>query len=182
MWEIWTNLFLPKALKSCPKSNKLPNLVTLWIRKPLPPSNVIGPWRWWMVSMLAFYVLKWSKFKLCWKQLKVFLSVKWMKSKKRSRQRLVVDSMNNFQNKVCFLFWNTEALRLDVVSYMTCFCQLDWITSKYSDISRWQFLSINVWQSFKLDCFIQLGYSVYPYWAKHSLQCRKWNIKLINPN
>ena len=29
MWEIWTNLLLPKALKSCPKSNKLPNLVTL---------------------------------------------------------------------------------------------------------------------------------------------------------
>ena len=29
MWEIWTNELLPKALKSCPKSNKLPNLVTL---------------------------------------------------------------------------------------------------------------------------------------------------------
>ena len=29
MWEIWTNQFLPKALKSCPKSNKSPNLVTL---------------------------------------------------------------------------------------------------------------------------------------------------------
>ena len=29
MWEIWANLLLPKALKSCPKSKKLPNLVTL---------------------------------------------------------------------------------------------------------------------------------------------------------
>ena len=29
MWMIWTNKLLPKALKSCPKSNKSPNLVTL---------------------------------------------------------------------------------------------------------------------------------------------------------
>ena len=29
MWEIWANYLLPKALKSCPKSNKLTNLVTL---------------------------------------------------------------------------------------------------------------------------------------------------------
>ena len=29
MWEIWANLLLPKALKSCPKSNKSPDLVTL---------------------------------------------------------------------------------------------------------------------------------------------------------
>ena len=29
MWEIWANLLLPKALKTCPKSNKSPNLVTL---------------------------------------------------------------------------------------------------------------------------------------------------------
>ena len=29
MWEICVNLLLPKALKTCPKSNKLPNLVTL---------------------------------------------------------------------------------------------------------------------------------------------------------
>ena len=29
MWEIWADYLLPKALKSCPKSNKLPNLVTL---------------------------------------------------------------------------------------------------------------------------------------------------------
>ena len=29
MQEIWANLLLPKALKSCPKSNKLPNLITL---------------------------------------------------------------------------------------------------------------------------------------------------------
>ena len=29
MWEIWTNKLLLKALKSCPKSNKSPNLVTL---------------------------------------------------------------------------------------------------------------------------------------------------------
>ena len=29
MWEIWANLLLPKAFKRCPKSNKLPDLVTL---------------------------------------------------------------------------------------------------------------------------------------------------------
>ena len=29
MWEIWTYYLLPKGLKTCPKSNKLPNLVTL---------------------------------------------------------------------------------------------------------------------------------------------------------
>ena len=29
MWEIWANKFLPKALRSCPKSNKSPNLATL---------------------------------------------------------------------------------------------------------------------------------------------------------
>ena len=29
MWEIWANYLLPKAIKSCPKSNKSPNLVTL---------------------------------------------------------------------------------------------------------------------------------------------------------
>ena len=29
MWVIWTNKLLSKASKSCPKSNKSPNLVTL---------------------------------------------------------------------------------------------------------------------------------------------------------
>ena len=29
MWQVWANKLLPKALKSCPKSNKSPNLVTL---------------------------------------------------------------------------------------------------------------------------------------------------------
>ena len=29
MREIWANLLLPKAFKTCPKSNKSPNLVTL---------------------------------------------------------------------------------------------------------------------------------------------------------
>ena len=29
MWEIWENKLLPKALKTCPESNKSPNLVTL---------------------------------------------------------------------------------------------------------------------------------------------------------
>ena len=32
MWAIWTNQLLPKALKSCPKSNKAPNLVTLTLQ------------------------------------------------------------------------------------------------------------------------------------------------------
>ena len=30
MWDIWANQLLPKALKSCSKSNKSPNLVTLF--------------------------------------------------------------------------------------------------------------------------------------------------------
>ena len=34
MWEISAKYLLPKALKSCPKSNKLPNLVTLLVPKP----------------------------------------------------------------------------------------------------------------------------------------------------
>ena len=29
MWEIWANELLPKALKTCQKSKKSPNLVTL---------------------------------------------------------------------------------------------------------------------------------------------------------
>ena len=29
MRKIWANQLLPKALKSCPKSNKSPNLITL---------------------------------------------------------------------------------------------------------------------------------------------------------
>ena len=29
MWEIWAKILLQKALNSGPKSNKLPNLVTL---------------------------------------------------------------------------------------------------------------------------------------------------------
>ena len=31
MWKIWANELLPKSLKSCPKFNKLPNLVTLTV-------------------------------------------------------------------------------------------------------------------------------------------------------
>ena len=31
MWDIWANKLLPKALKSCPKCEKSPNLVTLFI-------------------------------------------------------------------------------------------------------------------------------------------------------
>ena len=29
MWKIWADFLLPQALKSCSKSNKSPNLVTL---------------------------------------------------------------------------------------------------------------------------------------------------------
>ena len=29
MWEIWANKLLPKAIKSCPKSIKSPNMVQL---------------------------------------------------------------------------------------------------------------------------------------------------------
>ena len=31
MWKIWANKLFPNALKSCPKSNKSPNLVTLFV-------------------------------------------------------------------------------------------------------------------------------------------------------
>ena len=33
MGEIWANKLLPKALKSCPKSNKSPDLVTLEVSR-----------------------------------------------------------------------------------------------------------------------------------------------------
>ena len=33
MWEVWPNKLLPMAFKSCPKSNKSPDLVTLIERK-----------------------------------------------------------------------------------------------------------------------------------------------------
>ena len=46
MWEIWANSLVPKALKSCPKSNKLPNLVTLALRQNYlfeqPNGNAMG--------------------------------------------------------------------------------------------------------------------------------------------
>ena len=35
MWEIWANYLLLKAIKTCPKSNKLFNLVTL-VATPIP--------------------------------------------------------------------------------------------------------------------------------------------------
>ena len=43
MWEIWANKLLPKVLKSCPKSNKSPNLVTMLLtsktQRLLPDKN-----------------------------------------------------------------------------------------------------------------------------------------------
>ena len=38
MWAIWAKYLLPKALKSCPKYNKFPNLVTL-------NEAMMGMWR-----------------------------------------------------------------------------------------------------------------------------------------
>ena len=51
MWDIWAKLLLLKGLKSCPKSNKSPNLVTLIVinkklnrfsckNEPLPTTNL----------------------------------------------------------------------------------------------------------------------------------------------
>ena len=40
MWEIWANQLLPKTLKSCPKSNKSPNLVTLHTSEKRAAKNV----------------------------------------------------------------------------------------------------------------------------------------------
>ena len=37
IWEIWANKLLPEALKTCPKSNKSPNLVTLQAYSMLAP-------------------------------------------------------------------------------------------------------------------------------------------------
>ena len=37
MWEIWANELLPKALKSCLKFNKSPNLVILTVDVPKLP-------------------------------------------------------------------------------------------------------------------------------------------------
>ena len=42
MWENWTNYLLPKALKSCPKSNKLPNLVTLIVTSEGSAFSTVG--------------------------------------------------------------------------------------------------------------------------------------------
>ena len=62
MLEIWANLFLPKALKSCPKSNKLPNLVTLQLTHllifelPLTPVNVLD--RFSVLRIASGYVLQ----------------------------------------------------------------------------------------------------------------------------
>ena len=36
MWEIWANEVLPKALKTCPKFNKSPDLVTMYRLTYLP--------------------------------------------------------------------------------------------------------------------------------------------------
>ena len=41
MWEIWANQLLPKALKSGPKSNKSPNLVTLIMSKWATPNSLL---------------------------------------------------------------------------------------------------------------------------------------------
>ena len=43
MWEFWANLWFPKALKSCPKSNKLPNLVTLHHSAPIFITKAVQP-------------------------------------------------------------------------------------------------------------------------------------------
>ena len=40
MCEIWANYLLPKALKTCPKSNKSPNLVTLLVGKGIPKTQL----------------------------------------------------------------------------------------------------------------------------------------------
>ena len=45
MWEIWANKLLTQALKSCPKSNKSSNLVTLLVWQPsklvLEPTTIL---------------------------------------------------------------------------------------------------------------------------------------------
>ena len=41
-WEDWGKLIVAMALKSCPKSNKLPNLVTLFETRLVWPENRWG--------------------------------------------------------------------------------------------------------------------------------------------
>ena len=47
MCEIWANSLLPKALKSCPESNKSPNLVTLFTT---PTPDILREYNLWTFS------------------------------------------------------------------------------------------------------------------------------------
>ena len=53
--KMWANQLLPKALKSCPKSNKSPNLVTL----PLTPWSVLRAKTWLKCQLNEWYKKTW---------------------------------------------------------------------------------------------------------------------------
>ena len=72
MWEIWAKWMLPQALKSCPKCNKLPNLVTLassltfafeqgWFLtlKGVHYIVIRGTDAWWMILELVLTMFFW---------------------------------------------------------------------------------------------------------------------------
>ena len=62
MWEIWANKLLPKALKSCPKSNKSPNLVTL------PPWHLQFDCNDVRLQRISTYIIVTMKFSRDWIQ------------------------------------------------------------------------------------------------------------------
>ena len=66
MWEIWANSLLPQALKSCPKSNKSPNLVTLFVNK-----NVFKSSRNGVAETLRLLSLFDKEYQKLWKPLDV---------------------------------------------------------------------------------------------------------------
>ena len=56
MWEIWANKLLPKALKSCPKYNKSPNLVTLALIS--FPKELHGVSLVWMIRLVLAWLVR----------------------------------------------------------------------------------------------------------------------------
>ena len=58
MQEIWTNSLLPKALKSCPKSNKSPNLVTLI--NTVNKNNTFSGFNMTTIETMHFDTCKWT--------------------------------------------------------------------------------------------------------------------------
>ena len=64
MWEIWANQLLPLALKSCFKSNKSPNLVTLKLDDFVVYVRMVKAYYWYCYVPIHTYLVFPSKCKL----------------------------------------------------------------------------------------------------------------------